>query len=121
MFLDNIKKHKSIINSDDTVYKADEVMDIVDEWHKIGNENYTLVIKKDGQTDIVYHFALFRFNSSNMDGSNETWEKIFEGTGPSSSLREMRHIWWGDEKGYVYYLNMDAVMEAFHILKKYYD
>jgi hypothetical protein len=48
------------------------------------------------------------------------WEPVFSGSGPSSSLRELRHTNWGD-KGYIYYPNAELISDAFAKLKTWFD
>ncbi len=67
-------------------------------------------------------FGLFRFVSAESDNSNTLVDVIFHGEGPTGSLRECRHIWWGQcGDGYTFYLPGQAVISALKELGKYYD
>ena len=118
----NIEQHKSEFNDCDYVYSSEEVRRVSDVIHHIEGGHF-LAIKRDPKYKGIIDFALYQFNHSDGDGENEMWTRIFEGTGPSDGLREMRHIYWGekDENGYIYYLDMKAVTSAFKILGEYFD
>jgi hypothetical protein len=120
MCFDQLTKCQGIINpEDDVVYSAEEVREFAQELHDLGSGNW-LAISSD-KDKFIYNFAMFSFYSRDVDGAEEYWSRIFEGTGPSSSLREFRHTWWGEGDGYVFYLPIDATIKALTILKKYFD
>lgn len=65
-------------------------------------------------------FAVLTFYSSDLDGSNVWCELLFNGHGPSDSLRECRHTYWG-ENGYVFYPNAPVIVAAFEALSEFFD
>ena len=62
-----------------------------------------------------------------MDRAYETNDGVwlsclFHGCGPSETLRECRHTWWGEKgEGYLFYANGPAIAAAFKELSKYFD
>jgi len=78
--------------------------------------------KKDLK-DASIQWGMFTFGQEEI-GKPETavWCKIFEGSGPTGSLKEFRHNWFGqDEDGYVFYLPIKATIKALEILNEYFD
>jgi len=66
------------------------------------------------------NFALVEWETETDDDTIVNF--IFHGCGTSDTLREMRHIHWGDDgKGYTFYLNREAVKRSMVILDKYFD
>lgn len=65
-------------------------------------------------------FVVFEFHSSDADGKNKRLARVFHGSGPSGSLRELRHTHWGDD-GYVFYPSAKTIAEAFAHLAKWFD
>jgi hypothetical protein len=58
--------------------------------------------------------------AAKIDGDLMLWEQVFRGCGPSGSLRELRHTWWG-ENGYIYYVNGELITDAFAKLRQWFD
>lgn len=52
-----------------------------------------------------------------------TYNRVFHGSGPSGSLRELRHTYWGepDNSGYIFYPNGKLIAAAFEALKEWFD
>lgn len=46
---------------------------------------------------------------------------VFYGEGPSGALRELRHTYWGDEHGYIFYVHADIVIAALNALREWFD
>jgi hypothetical protein len=113
---------KSEIANDYDVY----VLGDQDATHRIdlGHDNWLFVKERDGLT---LEFALFEYLSgpSTINGAEVGGlEHImrFRGSGPSGSLRECRHIWWGERPdGYTHCLNFALVEAAFRELRRWYD
>ncbi len=120
MFTEKLKPVLSRINDDETLYRLSDIKAAVAEVHLLGQHNAYLAIKSD---DNWVEFALFEFAQS--DYEETLVQPIWQGTGPSEGLRELRHSWFGetsgDMRGYVHYLSMDLMEEAFKILRKYFD
>lgn len=65
-----------------------------------------------------------------LNWHDETWLKfavlesdgssVFHGEGPSGSLRECRHTYWGYD-GYIFYPNARLITDAFRVLSEFYD
>jgi hypothetical protein len=72
--------------------------------------------------DCSLDFCFFNKVSSNIDGSNVRVTVIFCGNGPTGTLRELRHIYWGaKQSGYTFYLPLDDTIKALNELKAYFD
>ncbi len=105
-------------DNEDKLYSLDELREIT-EVTDITQNCWLCVHKSD---NLIVNFLLVQFAESEIDGVNTKVSVIFEGSGPSESLREARHIYWGpDGKGYTFYLPADAVIEALNKLKEYFD
>lgn len=95
-------------------------------------ETFSVVSEKDGvcfcvnisQSEWV-NFAVLEFASSNSDGTDREYECFWYGEGPSGSLRELRHSWFGSspksDDGYVFYINRSKMNTAFDFLSEYFD
>lgn len=90
---------------------------------ELGNDGY-LVLNWDKENlgyenePIHLEFAVFSFNSCD---DKDTWLNLqFHGNGPSGSLKECRHTYWG-EAGYIFYPNGKVISLAFKELSKYFN
>lgn len=88
----------------------------------LGNDAWLLVHVEDG---VVVTFAVFEFcmGSATRNGVEVEPMKhtiLFHGSGPSGSLRECRHIWWG-ENGYTYYADFALIEAALRELRRWFD
>lgn len=97
----------------------------------LGNDAW-LLVHEDG---IHIAFAVFVFCMGPVTGPTDRSDikpdpvkhtMLFHGSGPSGSLRECRHIWWGERedpemRGYTYYLNFATVEAAFRELRRWFD
>lgn len=67
-------------------------------------------------------FVVFEYVASEVDGTNPHGKLVFYGEGPSDTLRECRHTWWGEDgKGYVFYPNKKLILAALDKLSEYFD
>jgi hypothetical protein len=66
-------------------------------------------------------FACVEFSSSAHYGVSTLVRCIFHGCGPTTGLREMRHTWWGDGNGYLFYASREIITRAFKVLDEFYD
>ena len=66
-------------------------------------------------------FAVLQYAKANGDGSDIKTCVLFHGEGPSGALRECRHTYWGDERGYIFYPKGHVISAAFAVLAEYYD
>jgi hypothetical protein len=67
-------------------------------------------------------FACFVLGTSNVDGSNDRYDRLSYGRGLGEAARELRHITWGEAAdGYVWYLPIDVVIAAMASLKTWFD
>lgn len=127
-FLKDIEKNDGIC-SGDPMYSLDEIKSVYQEVVEIANDNWLALHPShpfgDNDKDLKncsLSFALFRFSCSDADGKNIRVTTIFRGDGPTSSLRELRHIWWGpDGDGYVFYLPLKTTIAALTYLMEYFD
>ncbi|MGN6107239.1 MAG: hypothetical protein ACTHU0_19180 [Kofleriaceae bacterium] len=90
---------------------ADEVIHL--------GRNAILAVK---HRDPVVYFAVFDLHDSDIDGSNPRHAMLMHGEGPGS-LRECRHIWWGEigTDGYTFGLNFAVVESALRELRRWFD
>lgn len=73
---------------------------------------------KDGYCSL--DFAFFDFNSSDGDGSNVELNMIMYGWGPTGTLKECRHTYWGKD-GYIFYPNKKKIEIILNWLSVYFD
>lgn len=80
------------------------------------------------EEDIHVEVALFRWagGPATKDGIEVEpayYERVFHGGGPSGSLRELRHTYWGEpnNSGYIFYPNGALICAAFQHLKRWFD
>lgn len=98
-----------IVYSLDKIPVAYEIREITNGW---------VVLNWHDETWLK--FAVLEFNHSDGDGSNTVTTPVFHGEGPSGSLRECRHTYWGYD-GYIFYPNGQLITEAFKVLSEFYD
>jgi len=99
--------------------KASEVYELAD-----GNGLLAVSIR-----DLDVSFVVFAFESGPatdctgaiVDGAK--WQHVFNGSGPSDPLRELRHTYWGDpdNSGYIFYPSAKLITAAFDKLKTWFD
>lgn len=65
-------------------------------------------------------FGLFEFSRSDDKKYDDLYQCIFYGNGTGGSLKELRHTWFTSD-GYVFYMNMEAMIAAMKELQKYFD
>lgn len=110
-----LKPVKSELNPDDLVYSKSDILKYYSEIHNFEDDILGINVREELHVD----FALFDWSYEDESGSY--YHRIFHGSGPSGSLREPRHIYWGDEQGYTFFLPLSSVIKAFDVLKKYFD
>ena len=78
------------------------------------------------QDEYWLDYGLFSFHSSNCDDTSIKVSCVFSGGGPGNinnpelGLREFRHTYFG-EKGYCFYLPIEATIQALKILNQFFD
>lgn len=79
------------------------------------------VLEEIGDVSIKLHFL--ESLSSTHDGKEELFkvETLFVVHGYGGYLREMRHTYFGDESGYMFYLNKTRLIKALEYCEKYFD
>lgn len=113
--IDWMTPHKCEVNDiDEPVYSLKEA--------RQGNE----VKELDGgwfvyniRDNLHVQFAVFHLSYG--DDKDTMMSCVFHGTGPSGSLRECRHTWWGDDEGYVFYPPGRLITQAFQCLSEFFD
>lgn len=117
---------KYIDHCGETVYSLAEIEK--EYTHKeIICENCILFLKQSFN-DYFIDFIMVQFSTDNfIVGIGPLYRKIFEGCGASNlynqtdQLRELRHMWFGEENGYVFSMPVNALIESMRYLSKYFD
>lgn len=70
-------------------------------------------------------FVVFRFHcgpatKNGVEVAGEKVQMVFRGSGPSGSLRELRHTHWGED-GYIFYPDAKLIAAAFDRLAEWFD
>lgn len=112
---DEIKKVKCY-NDEDECYLYRDMEKHYKQVIELSGNCYLFLSIED---EFCMQFALMQ--NYGEDGDNIFLIRIFSGSGTRGSLREMRHIWWGDEEGYTFYLPGKSVIEALTKLQEYFD
>ena len=102
----------------DPVYAADEIRGVATRVVEINRTGLLAVLVDDESTWV--QVALFRFSSSNSDGSGVMHQLVMHGEGPSGPLREFRHSYWGED-GYIFYAPRKLIVGALDALKEWFD
>lgn len=71
----------------------------------------------------VFRFAMGPATKDGVEVEPALFHRVFHGDGPSGSLRELRHTFWGepDNSGYIFYPNGALIADAFAKLKRWFD
>ena len=88
------------------------------EVRQISGNGY-LVLKWDSEK-FWLEFAVFEFDSSDIDNKNVALSLIFHGKGAAGYLRECRNTFWGED-GYLYYPNGKIISASFVALSEFFD
>lgn len=65
-------------------------------------------------------FAVLEFHTSDVNNENILVSCLFHGEGPTGSLRECRHTWWGED-GYLFYPDGAIISAALKALSEHFD
>lgn len=107
----------------DPIYQLLDVAKHCTELVELIPKRAWLAINKPDELHVEY--ALLEFAMSNSDGTEIGVKVVFFGSGPSGSLREMRHTYFTndvrDVNGYLFYAPVKAITAAFQYLTKYFD
>ena len=115
--LKNQLPNESIIS-----YRLSEIKSKYKIIHDLTN-SHILAIHPDEDIDSSkVDFALFEFGGCVLGATDDEifMTHVFHGYGFSEGLREMRHTYFGEE-GYLFYVPMKSIIEAFGILMTYFD
>jgi hypothetical protein len=88
-------------------------------------QNGWIVLKWDKEKSWL-KFAVLQFCTAEHDPSDTRGYSnikaycVFYGDGPSGSLRECRHTYWGED-GYLFYPDGRIIAAAFKALSEFYD
>ncbi len=115
---------------DEHHYSLNEVRSISDKLYPLDEYESTFlalkispIVYEDDEPDTIEDcwllFAVFQF-ASQVEGEEKRVSVLFHGMGPTGTLGELRHIWWG-KKGYVFYQPIKATIKAFEILSTLYE
>jgi len=112
-------KEKSLVHDNDFVYSLDYLKKTFEVVEIIKDRGW-IVFKwdaEDGKDGWIKWAVMDWYGSWN----NKQFVNVeFQGEGPSGSLRECRHTYWGED-GYIFYPNGPLITAAFQELSKYYD
>lgn len=98
-------------------YAEPDIREKATEVHELEGKGL-LAVLVDG---IHVSFAVFDWESGPAsDGGPAYYRVVFHGEGPSDSLRELRHTYWGDN-GYIFYPNGKLIADAFAKLGRWFD
>lgn len=116
-----IIKNDNIVHDRHTEKELRSFFDVV-----VVKDNGCFCIKNHKDKDSIWkYFAILSFASSNTDGTDAEYDCFWFGEGPSGTLRECRHSYFGNSPseidGYVFYLNRAVMNDAFDFLSEYYD
>lgn len=115
--IDWLEHEISPVNDEDILYSISAAQEKF-EVRQL-NRNGWLVLNWD-ETKFLLKFAVLEFAFSDADGGNIRGQCLFHGSGPTGSLRECRHTYWGED-GYIFYPNGPIISAAFKVLAEFYD
>jgi hypothetical protein len=105
MELDEFDASELLVRLDDVRARATEVVDL-----DVKPGAFLAFFVRGMWTDVV----LFDWVRCDEDDTNVLVSVIFEANGPEGNLMELRHTYFAR---YLFYLNLEAVEQAMHILK----
>jgi hypothetical protein len=72
---------------------------------------------------VVFSFAGGPVTAGDVVVDGKKWERVFSGSGPAGTLRELRHTSWGepDAPGYIHCPSGVVIADAFKMLRRWFD
>lgn len=118
MIIENLNTYNNpgTMISEDKMYKLDELKQNYKNMFFIKPNCFLFIDSDEVQTE----YAFFQFCWSEFDDTNIHVSKIFHGCGTTYD-RAMKHTYFGDKEGYIFYLPIDETIKSMEILKKYFD
>lgn len=109
-------------DGDDVEYSGDEIRRIATYTLDLVGSKGGLLAVCETETNWV-EFTVFEFAGKHSDESFTRYSRVFHGIGPSGSLRELRHTFWGepDNGGYIFYPDGRLICDAFQKLGRWFD
>jgi hypothetical protein len=108
-------------HNDDPIYSGKHIRELATVVVNLEGQGL-LAVLEDG---IHISFAVFRWEQGSASGDppDEWYQRVFHGSGPSGSLRELRHTYWGetDNSGYIFYAPGKLIADAFKQLERWFD
>lgn len=110
-------------HKNDLMYFDNDIRAKATEVYEYNEGNALLAMHRDTDYPSKVSFIVFEFLSSNNDGTDKRWNRVFHGYGFEGGLRELRHSYWGetDNQGYIFYPSERTICEAFALLRKWFD
>jgi hypothetical protein len=124
--LDRLHLEMADDDSGEEVYDLYEIRRQAMRCIQLGDGELAGVLAVNIIVDLYVDFIVFRCHSgaATKDGVEVDGPKmqiVFRGEGPSGSLRELRHTWWGDDESYLPSIRPDEIIPAFEALKEWFD
>lgn len=122
MILERLKRYEDLQNQGEDRYSRPEIEALEGaRLFPLPDRDTMLVIREEGDS-IYIEYALFDYSTGDCsDGTPALMKCIFHGYGFGGGLREMRHTYFGQEAGYVFYLPTQALIDSLKILQEYFD
>lgn len=112
------------LDNGDPAYAVDDLRKHATTVINLEGGGLLAVLEKD--THVSFIVTTFAEGPSTQNGQvvgPELHERVFHGSGPSGSLRELRHTYWGEQNngGYIYYPSAKLITDAFRQLQRWFD
>lgn len=121
MSVDWLKIYSQLDHGQRVVYRLDDLKSNF-EVRKLCRDDGWLVLSRNDEDEYGcwLKFAVLGFAESEGNGKNTKVSCVFYGEGPTGSLRECRHTYWGKD-GYIFYPNGPIICAAFTALAEFFD
>lgn len=111
-------------HNDEPVYWEPEIRAVSTTVIDLPGDGMLAVIEEDITVQVVlFEFACGPTFKNGIEIEPRAYQRIMHGSGPSGSLRELRHTFWGEPEnsGYIHYPSAELITAAFKALERWFD
>jgi hypothetical protein len=120
-FLHAIPRIEDPLDNESLVYRDEDLR--AHATHSVALDGHGLLVVSEREYWAEFAVLAFYCAEDEACAKNVCWQRVFEGSGTTGALRELRHTWWGepDNAGYIFYPSPLLITSAFRELARWFD